>query len=155
MAFIIVYSILSTQSTGVHRCCIIARCRGSAAFRIASSANFHFHIIRCLYDVCTPFYRELTTFDWCIFQDICRAHNYHIPFLALMQRQNYGAVSNATFRLVQRQNYGAVSNATFRLVQRQNYGAASEVDLATYLCWRWLQDGFTYLKMALLCSPTY
>ena len=41
---------------------------------------------------------------------------------------------------MQRQNYGAVSNANFRLVQRQNHGAASR-DIAPEL-WRCIERKF-------------
>ena len=40
----------------------------------------------------------------------------HSMVLSSMQRQNYGAVSNANFRLVQRQNHGAASRDIARIM---------------------------------------
>ena len=45
--------------------------------------------------MCNSSILSKTEFDWCIFQYTIYVErsNYHIPSLALMQRQNYGAES--------------------------------------------------------------
>ena len=74
----------------------------------------------------------------------------HSMVLSSMQRQNYGAVSNANFRLVQRQNHGAASRdiapELWRCIERKFPSCTAPKSWRCISRWRKVQPTTWYIR---------